>query len=76
MITVTKDTTQADIIAMIAKDQCMEEVTSIHPLRTIALYCKGKAEAAHQLFPSITTMAAVNEITFHINYSTRHQLYR
>jgi hypothetical protein len=76
MIIITKDSTPADIIAMVSRDQCIAESVSIHPLRTIALYCLGKAQAADDLFPSITTMAAVNEIRFHIDYSTRHKLYR
>jgi hypothetical protein len=76
MIAVTKDTTNADIISMVAKDQCIAETVSIHPLRTVALYCLGKAQASDDLAPSITTMSAVNEIRFHIEYSTRHKLYR
>ena len=76
MFTVTKDTTQADIIAMVSRDQGIAESVASYPLRSIALYCLGKAEVAHQLFPSLETLSAVNEIRFHIEYSTRHKLYR
>lgn len=76
MFTVTKDTTQADIIAMVSKDQCIAESVAIYPLRSIALYCLGKAEAAYAFSPSLETMSACNEIRFQIEYSTRHNLYR
>ena len=68
--------TDADIVAEVAKDICLAESVSGHPLRTIALYCKGKAEAAHSIMPSVETLSALNQITFQIEYSTRHNLYR
>jgi hypothetical protein len=66
----------ADIVATVAKDNCLAETASIHPLRTIALYFKGKAEAANSIMPSLETQSALNQISFQIEYSTRHNLYR